>query len=388
MKQPEMKLHGILFFFAIAVLGIGCQQQKKAVAEDLTPKIDGNSLTLSPHSPQIASLSVETVRPRTYAITHLTGRLAWDENVTVRVFSPAGGRVQTVVGKLGQVLTAGQVLAKILSPDVGQARADVRKANADFVLAEQTLRRLHDLLEHGAAARKDVESAEDAYACALSEKERALSRLRFYGGTDDAIDQIYALKAPLSGVIVERNINPGQEVRPDQMLANAPQLFAPLFVISDPTRLWALFDVTDLDIGALRPGQKVEIRARAFPDKVFAGLLDGIGDSLDATTRTVKARAAVTNPEKLLKAEMYVSVDVMREGQAGVDIPAKAIFLRRNQYFVFVENAPGRYERRAVKKGDEDGGIIGILDGLKSGQRVVTEGSLLLESLWEAGGNQ
>lgn len=382
-----MKLQGMLFFLAMAVLCTGCRTQEKSAAEDLTAKVDGNSISLPPQSPQIASLAVETVQPRKYAITHLTGRLAWDENVTVRVFSPAGGRVQTVVGKLGQALAAGEVLATILSPDVGQARADVRRANANFVLAERTLDRLRDLLEHGAVARKDVESAEDAYSCALSEKKRTLARLQFYGGTDDAIDQTYALRAPLRGVIVERNINPGQEVRPDQMLANAPQLFAPLFVISDPTRLWALFDVTDLDIGALKPGQKVEIRARAFPDKVFSGLLDGIGDSLDATTRTVKARAAVANPEKLLKAEMYVSVDVIGEARAGVDIPAKAIFLRKDQYFVFVESAPGRYERRAVKKGDENDGTIGILDGLQSGQRVVTEGCLLLESLWEAGEN-
>ncbi len=380
-----MKSKWTILFMAAALLGIGCRAPKKPAADDPSPKVEGNTVILPDHSPQIASLSRETAQPRKYAVAHLTGRMVWDENATVRVFSPVAGRVQTVPAKLGQIVAAGDGLAGILSPDLGQAQADVRKADADFRLADRNLQRLRDLFEHGAAARKDVESAEDAYSGAQSENERALARLQFLGGTNGAIDQMFTLRAPLGGVVVEKNINPGQEVRPDQMLANAPQLFAPLFVISDPSRLWVLFDVTELDMAGLKPGQTVDIRTRAFAGQVFAGRLETIGDSLDSTTRTMKARAAVANPNRLLKAEMYVSVDVIGETQAGVDIPAKAIFLRNGQNFVFLEKAPGRYERRAVKKGDENDEIVSILEGLLPGQRVITDGCLLLESLWEAG---
>jgi cobalt-zinc-cadmium efflux system membrane fusion protein len=380
-----MKPQWTILLLAAALWGWGCRAPNNAVADDPAPKVKGNTVTLPDRSPQIASLTLETAQLRKYAVSHLTGRMVWNENATVRIFSPVAGRVHAVPAKLGQIVAAGEALARILSPELGQAQADVRKANADFLLADRNLQRLHDLFEHGAAARKDVESAESTYAGAQSEKERALVRLQFLGGSNDVIDQMYSLRAPLGGIVVEKNINPGQEVRPDQMLANAPQLFAPLFVISDPSRLWALFDVTELDIAGLKPGQKVEIRTRAFPGHVFAGRVETIGDSLDSATRTMKARAAVVNPDRLLKAEMYVSVDVIGEAQAGVDIPAKAVFLRNGQHFVFVENAPGRYERRAVKKGDENDGIISILDGLQPGQRVVTDGCLLLESLWEAG---
>ena len=380
-----MKLRWIVLLWVAGFEAAGCHSPKKAVADDPAPQVSGINLILPVHSPQIASLAVETVQPQKYAVAHLTGRLIWDETSTVRVFSPVAGRVQAVPAKWGQPVAAGDMLAEIISPDLGQAQADVRKADADYILAERNLQRLRDLFEHGAAARKDVESAEDSFAGAQSEKERAASRLQFLGGAKGAIDQMYGLRTPLSGVIVEKNINPGQEVRPDQMLANAPQLFAPLFVISEPSRLWALFDVTELDMGELKAGQSLEIRTRAYPDKVFAGRVESVGDSLDSATRTMKVRAVVANPERLLKAEMYVSVDVIGEAQTGVNISAKAIFLRNNQYFVFIENAPGRYERRLVKKGNENDGTVSVREGLRPGQRVVSDGCLLLESLWEAG---
>ena len=184
----------------------------------------------------------------------------------MRVFSPVAGRVDTVLGVLGQPVTAGTPLARIASPDFGQAQADARRAAGDLQLAERSLNRVRELNAHGAAANKDVEAAEADHTRALSEEERAAARLALYGGSDQAIDQMYALKSPIAGVIVEKNINPGQEVRPDQILANAPQLFAPLFVISDPAKLWLQLDVTELQAPSLTPGQPLKVHSQAFPE--------------------------------------------------------------------------------------------------------------------------
>ncbi len=363
----------------------GCKKEngREPVA---APKIAGEKVTFPAQAPQLTSIAVDAAVPRQVSVAHLTGRLVWDENLTVRIFSPVAGRVKETLATLGQTVAAGEVLARIDSPDYGQAQADVRKASADLLLAERTLNRLRDLLEHGAAARKDMENAEDAHASAQSEKERATARLTLYGGAVGAIDQMYPLRTPLGGVIVDKNLNPGQEIRPDQMLANAPQLFAPLFIVSDPTRLWVLLDVTELDMDSLKEGQEIQIRTKAYPEKIFPGRLDLIGDSLDPAKRTVMVRGVVNNPGKLLKAEMYVMVDVTRATTAGVIVPAKAVFPRENQYYVFLEQAPGQYERRAVKLGPESDGKLAILNGLEAGQRVVTEGCLLLQAILESGG--
>lgn len=366
------------------VMLAGC---RKATPEQavVPPKVVGDQVQFPANSPQLSAIGVDPVQPRHSTVTSFTGRLVWDENVTVRVFSPVAGRVKETPISLGQNIAVGDLLARIDSPDFGQTQADVRKATADLTFADRSLTRLRDLLAHGAAPRKDVENAEDAYNNAVSEKERALARLALYGGTADVVDGLYALKAPLGGVVVERNINPGQEVRPDQMLANAPQLFAPLFIISDPKRLWVWLDVTELDMAGLKPNQEIRIYTKAYPDRSFPGRLEIIGDSLDPTTRAVKARGALANPDKLLKAEMYVTVEVVSPATGGVDISANAIFPIENQYYVFVENSPGQYERRAVKVGPESEGKFAVLEGLQAGQRVVTKGCLLLQQILESG---
>ena len=85
---------------------------------------------------------------------------------------------------------------------------------------------------------------------------------------------------------------------------------------------------------------------------------------------------------------MYVGVDVIVEpsepGETQIEISSKSVFLRGDQYYLFVRESPGRYLRRPVRIGVEEGGKVRVLEGLQAGQRVVTDGSLLLESLFEA----
>ena len=84
---------------------------------------------------------------------------------------------------------------------------------------------------------------------------------------------------------MEKNINPGQELRADLMLANAPNLFAPSFVVSDPAKLWLQLDVAESDLSALRQGQRLQITSCALPGKVFGGAVDNLGAAMDATAR-------------------------------------------------------------------------------------------------------
>jgi cobalt-zinc-cadmium efflux system membrane fusion protein len=160
-----------------------------------------------------------------------------------------------------------------------------------------------------------------------------------------------------------------------------PQFTAPLFIVSDPKRLWVWLDVTEADLPLVHQGQDLLIRSKAFPNQTFKGRLDLIGNSLDPTTRTVRARGSVENSSGLLKAELYVTVEIPDPVPASLQVPSKAVFLRNNQYYVFLETSEGRYQRQPVQLGVEHEGKVAILDGLKQGQRLVTEGCLLLQSL-------
>jgi cobalt-zinc-cadmium efflux system membrane fusion protein len=222
---------------------------------------------------------------------------------------------------------------------------------------------------------------------ALAERDRAEAVLANYGGSDKSTNSVYILRSPIAGVLVDKNINPGQELRADLMLANAPNLFAPSFIVSDPTKLWLQLDVTESDLSALHTGQRLQVSSRAFPGKVFEGVVDRIGDTMDPSTRTVKVRGIVNNPDTLLKAEMYVLADVVENaaqaGPLGVEISAKALFMKGDDSFVFLEDSPGTFERKQVKVGVEQDNKVPIYEGISPGQKVVTEGALLLQALVE-----
>jgi cobalt-zinc-cadmium efflux system membrane fusion protein len=366
----------------LAVLLAGCNPAKKE-AEVPEAKVSGETVTMATNSPQLAALTIEPVGAEQPAFVPLTGRLVWDEDATVRVFTPFAGIVRKLFVDLKQPVTKGMPLAEIQSPDFAQAQSDARKSASDLRHADQNLSRLRDLFEHGAAPRKDLETAEADYASAQSEKDRAETRLAIYGSTATSTNQGFLLPSPLTGILVERNVTPGQEVRPDQMLANIPQITAPLFVVTDPTRLWVWLDVTEMHLILVHKGTALTIRSKAFPGQTFQGRLDLIGDSLDATTRTVRARGSVEDTSRLLKAELYVTVEIPDVVPTSLQVPSKAVFLRENQYYLFLETGAGQFQRHAVRIGSEREGKVAILEGLKAGQRLVTEGCLLLQSLMD-----
>jgi len=384
-----------------------CHNEQHAEEQTAEPKVDGDKISFAPDAPQKTALTVEAAQPIEKTIVHLTGRLVWDDMTTVKVFSSVAGRVERIPVSLKDNINVGDTLAWMASPDFGQAQADASKADADMKLSERTLNRTKDLFEHGAAAQKDVEAAEDDFENKKAELQRSLARLKLYGvDLATSVDGMFPLKSPLAGRLVEKSINPGQEVRPDQMLANDPNIIKPLFVISDPRRLSVLLDVTELDIANLKAGQQLLIHTRAYPDKTFEGRLEVVGDSLDPLTRTVNVRGYVDNPDGLLKAEMYVGVDVVsgvEENESKVtsapstgdsttphasgvpvEIPVRAVFSKGDQHFVFIEQSPGHYERKPILLGTEHDGRVCVTDGLAPGARVVTEGSLQLQAMTEA----
>jgi cobalt-zinc-cadmium efflux system membrane fusion protein len=347
------------------------------------PKISREEIIFPTNAPQLSYLTVEPARDSKTSVVGLYGRLAWDDGATVRVYSPLGGRILKIPVEVNQTVASGEVLALVDSPDYGQALADARTAAGNFAAALKAFTRAKELLAHGAAAQKDVESAEAAYVAANAETERAKGRLANFGGSLDATNDMFALRSPLAGVVVEKNMSLGQEIRSDLMLANAPQFTTPQFVVTDPARLWLLLDVDETTATTLTTGRDLVIHTKAYPEKVFHGRLEIIGQELDPTTRTVKTRCRVDNSDKLLRAEMYVTADIANGGDSVVNVPTRAVFLKNNDQFVFLEIAPGHFERRMVKTGPESGGKTAILEGIQPGQRVVTDGCLLLESMIE-----
>ena len=359
---------------ALAALLGGCQARGRA-AEPAPYHFEGDVVAFAdPAAP--AALAVEPLARADDDHVSVTGRLVWDDDATARIFSPVSGRVARIAADLGTSVAPGSVLAVLASPDFGQAQAECARAEADLQAAERTVARARLLYERGATPRKDVEQAEAEASRAKAESERTQARLRLWGGRPHSavVDESFPLASPVRGRVVERNLNPGQEVRPDAS--------TPLFVISDPSRLWVLLDVTEKELGDIVPGADLTIRTPAYPDRSFPGRLDRMSAALDPATRTARARGRVRNPDGLLKAEMYVTVDVIRSAAPRLMLPARAVIQDGGRRYVFVEERPGRYRRVAVSAGPEREGAVPVLGGLDESARVVTQGSLLLEAAW------
>jgi membrane fusion protein, heavy metal efflux system len=362
---------------AVVTAGLlaGCGKAEK-IQEVPQPKVDGESIVFQPGSPQLASLTSEAAVERPAAAVSLNGRLVWNEDKTVRIFTPLAGRVDRILVQPGDRVRQDQTLAVISSPDFGQAQADARRAQGEYALAEQNLARVKDLNQHGVAPAKDLNAAEADFARTESELKRTQARLKLYGGGMQ-VDQTYALKSPIAGVVVEKNINPGQELRPDQMGAGVPALF----VITDPAYLWVLLDAAEKDVQHLKTGKLIQIRTPAFPDASFEARIVAISDFLDPSTRTIKVRGALNNVQRTLKGEMYVTATIKDGAAMVLQVPTRALFFQGGRYFVFVDGGEGRFVRREVKAGDAADGSTTILSGLQPGQKVVSEGALLLQQM-------
>jgi cobalt-zinc-cadmium efflux system membrane fusion protein len=272
------------------------------------------------------------------------------------------------------------VLASLASPDYGAAQADAAKARADVDFSRKTLARQRELLDLGVAARKDFEQAEADAARSQAELARAQARVALYGGAaaGPGVDQKLALRATLAGVVVERNLNPGQEVRPDQTGPGVP----PLFVISDPATLWVQIDAREAEAGTLRRGAAFELEVPALPGQRFEGRVTAVADAIDPNSRTIKVRGYVPNANRLLRAEMLATARFERSLGSGVMLPAQAVRLTGSKHSVFVQTAPGVFEPREVRLAWQGPQQVLVSRGLEVGEQVVSSNMLLLARMY------
>lgn len=364
-----------ILLFCLSLLLAACDRQGEA-PKPAAPRVDGQRITFAAGDPGLAFLKSEPVVADYGGAISLTGRVVWDETRTVRVVPPLTGKVVRVLAKPGDVVRAGQPLAILSSPDFGQVRADWRKAEADAALSAKNLARSRELHEAGVIPAKELQQAEADHVRAAAEAARAASRYHQLAGPGGD-GQEYPISSPIAGTVVERNLNPGQELRPD-----AP----PLFVVTDPTRLWLSLDAHEDELGALSPGKEIRIEARAYPGETFPARIAHVADFVDPASRTVKVRAELTDPGRRLKGEMFVSATVPTPAGGHPLAPARAVLLESGgSHMAFVELAPGHYERRPVKVARNRGGQVEIAEGLKEGEKVVSEGNLYLLGFFRPG---
>lgn len=329
-------------------------------------------------APQLSALKVAAAEEFPVPLAEpLNGRVTYNENFTARVSSPIAGRVVTLRAQAGDTVRPGDLLVTLDSPDLVQAAADLRKAQADEARKKLAIDRAVALYQGEVIARKDLESAEADYRQAKAETQRATLRLRNLDPREDADIDRYALRAPVGGVVADRKVNPAMEVRPDM-----PD---PLFVITDPARLWVLIDLPERYLPKVAPGQAVLVEVDAYPGERFPAKIERVGEVVDPVTRRVQVRCAIANLQHRLKPEMYARVTLLADAnRKSIRVPNTALVTEGLYSYVFVEKAPGEFVRSRVSLAVQDRDYSYVASGLAAGERIVVTGSLLLNSELEA----
>jgi membrane fusion protein, heavy metal efflux system len=302
------------------------------------------------------------------------------------VVLPVAGRIAQVFVKIGDSVQQGQVLLTVESPDVDaalsgllQAQASVTQAQAGLTKAEADYDRSKDLFEHNAIAKKEVLNQEAALAQAKAALEQAQAseqqarrRLEILGVKPGQIGQHVAVRAPISGKVLEMTVVPG-EFRND--------LSQPVMTIADLSTVWITSDVPETSIRLIDPGERVDIELGAYPGQVFRGRVTRIADMVDPQTRTVKVHAEIDNRDGKLRPEMFGQIHHVDSTHMVPVVPASAVIQGENQDSVFVELGPGRFRSTPVKVGSRVGDRIVVFHGLAAGSRVVTDGAMLLKGI-------
>jgi len=372
LRELNLQTTSLIFVAAIAGPLSACHKTPEAAGPG-EPSVSGDTIRFPANSPQVERLITAPVEEAHQNVLSLPARIVWDEDHTSRIMPPVAGRIDDILVQPGAQVQAGQPLAYLSSPDLGSAQTDAARAQADLEQAERNLRRVSELYDISGVAAKDLEQARFDEARARAEAERTRLRLKSLGAAS-LVDQRYAVRSPIGGIVVERNTYPGMEWRPDQP-------GAPLFVVSDPSYLWCWIDAPEQALGLLRPGMKLVLRASAWPQETYKAQIDYIGDALDATSRTVKVRARLRNPEHHLKGEMYVNAELSSKQQGLLDVPAKAVFLSAAGQQVFVRTGAGLYTRKTIHPVSFSDQWVSVAEGLNRGDEIVVDGELYLEKL-------
>jgi membrane fusion protein, heavy metal efflux system len=318
----------------------------------------------------------------------LAGKMAYGEDRYSKISSPLQGRVVEVRAHLGDRVKAGAVLLVVDSPDIAQAYSEYVKEDSDLQYATRSHELAKDLYSNKALPLKDLKQAENELVKARAEFRRAKERLLSLRVQAEELNkpldkqQIssrFELKSPLTGVVVERMVTPGQSVGGDVNQV--------LFTVADLDMLQVVADVYERDLALVKEGQFARVKVEAYPEVDFPATVAAIGDVVDPASRTIKLRAWVNNQDHRLKPEMFARLHIqVGDSTRILVVPKEAVLEADGKQFVFVVEEPNRYVKREVKVSNFTPDQLRVLEGLTPGQRIVTKGAVLIKGQEVKGG--
>jgi cobalt-zinc-cadmium efflux system membrane fusion protein len=313
-RDRQLLAAGIGFaVIVVLVLGIwlGDAMLGKRVAPAAAPALPPGTFRASPG--QMKTLTVEAVGLHGFVSEELTeGKIAANGDHATPVFSPFSGRITRVIAGLGDTVKAGAPLATLEASEFVQAQNDLATAAAQVKLARISETRKHALYDAKGGSLQDWQSAQNDLTAAETALSAVRNRLAILGKSaadiaalekNQTMSAIATLSAPIAGVVVDRQVGPGQYV---QAGASTPQ-----FTIADTSSVWLLANVRETDAALVKLGQSVEVHVPAYPNRDFKARLTYVSAVVDPVTHRLPVRAEIGNRDGALKPEMFANFRIL-----------------------------------------------------------------------------
>ena len=313
--------------------------------------VDPNLVTLTASQAAVTGVSTAAVTRGPLVRTLRVNGVIDDDETRHRILAArVPGRVEKLhVNYVGAEVREGEPLATIYSPEMLTAQRQyverIRAGDNAFTASERATAR-ERLLELGLTA----------------------GEVTILENTREPVAMV-TVRAPMSGTVVKRDVYEGQYVETNDRL----------FEIGDFSRMWFVFDVYEADLAWVRAGQTVELALASLGGQVLTAPITFIDPNLNETTRTARARVVLDNANRQLLHRQTALARVTIESPETLLVPRSAVLQHLGHPVVFVDRGNRAYAAREIKLGRIGDTTAEVLAGLVEGDKVVTQGALLLD---------
>lgn len=375
-----------------AVVFISGRGQSTEAAAPVNTSISNSSqsspaVDLSPS--QLKSIKIEPVGSYRFDVEKdAVGNISYADDLSVDVFPPYQGTIIKALVELGTPVQRDEPLYTIKSPDLIQAESTLIGAAATYELTSKELARAKDLYTTNVGVpQKELEQAISDQQTAEGALKAARDAVRVFGKTDTEIDQIIAsrkidpalvVRSPIAGKVTAFNAPAGLLVQPGS--GTAP------YSVANVTVKWMLANVPEGESASYHIGQPVEVKVMAYPGHVFKGKVSKIYEAVDPNTHRVTIRSEIADPRNELRPGMLANFVIRVDGPVfATAIPANGVVREPDGTMVaWVTTDRRHFVQTIVETGLRQNGRVQILDGVKQGELVVSDGAVFLSNMLEA----
>ncbi len=339
-----------------------CGMDLIPLESDQNEELDPMAVSMSATAMQLAQVQTLTVgKGNVTKSIQLNGKVQEDERLLHTQSSHVSGRIEELaVTFTGDVVSKGQIIARLYSPELVTAQEELLEA-------------------------QKIATTQPALFNAAKEK------LKKWKLTEKQIDQVltsgqaiesFPILADVSGYVTEKMVNLGDYVRQGE----------PIYQIADLTKVWVLFDVYETDMGLINQGDEVKYTIQSIPGKTFNGTISYIDPVIDPKTRVAKARVERSNADLLLKPEMFASGIVEASSSTkkqSITVPKSAVMWTGTRSVVYVMQKSSQgvsFMMRVVTLGPELGDSYAIESGLEAGEEIAVHGTFSIDAAAQLAG--